>query len=167
MAPHGIFPAHGEDAWVAIACRDDADWSALAGIVDAEWTRDARFEQLAGRLAHQDELEQKLGEWTRTRPASETATALQRERVPAAAVQRPGERIDQDPSTAAWGLWPTVEHTTMGDVRVDGLPVHFSETDWEITRGGPCLGEHNERVLGELLGLSTAEIADLRREGVI
>ncbi len=167
MAPHGIFPAQGEDAWVAIACRDDADWNALAGVVGADWTRDARFEQLGGRLAHQDELERLLGAWTRARDARDTATALQRARVPATPVQRPGERIDQDPNTSAWGLWPTVKHTAIGDVRVDGLPVHFSETDWEIARGGPCLGEHNERVFGELLGLAPAELAELRREGVI
>ncbi len=167
MAPHGIFPAASEDAWVAIACRDDADWRALAAVVGAEWARDARFERLAGRLSHQDELESRLAGWTRARTARETAAALARERVPATAVQRPGERIDDDPNTAAWQLWPTVEHTAMGDVRVDGLPVHLSETDWEIARGGPCLGEHNERVFGELLGLPTAEIAELRREGVI
>ena len=44
-------------------------------------------------------------------------------------------RIDNDPNTAAWGLWPTSHHTLMGDVRVDGLPVHLSKTDWEIARG--------------------------------
>jgi crotonobetainyl-CoA:carnitine CoA-transferase CaiB-like acyl-CoA transferase len=203
MAPHGIFPAQGEDAWIAIACRDDAEWSALARVVAADgnrpregdrqapsarseaqpsegrsprppagvhasdWTRDPRFERLSGRLAHQDELERKLSEWTRARPARETAAALVRERIPATPVQRPGERIDEDPSTAARGLWPTVKHTAIGEVRVDGLPVHFSDTDWEISRGGPCLGEHNEHVYGDLLGLSPGEIAELRREGVI
>ena len=55
----------------------------------------------------------------------------------------------------------------MGRVRVDGLPVHFSKTDWHIERGGPCLGEHNERVYGGLLGLSASEIDGLRGEGVI
>jgi crotonobetainyl-CoA:carnitine CoA-transferase CaiB-like acyl-CoA transferase len=167
MAPHGIFPAQGDDAWVAIACRDDADWGALAGVVAADWTRDARFQHRAGRLEHQDELERMLSEWTRARSARETHAALVRAGVPATPVQRPGERIDEDPSTAAWGLWPTVKHTAIGEVRVDGLPVHFSETDWEIARGGPCLGEHNERVFGELLGLAPSEIAELRRAGVI
>ena len=55
----------------------------------------------------------------------------------------------------------------MGDVRVDGLPVHLSETDWRLERGGPCLGEHNDYVYGDLLGLAPAEIASLREEGVI
>jgi crotonobetainyl-CoA:carnitine CoA-transferase CaiB-like acyl-CoA transferase len=53
----------------------------------------------------------------------------------------------------------------MGRVRVDGLPVHLSRTDWSITRGAPCLGEHNDHVLGELLGLAPEEIDALRADG--
>ena len=49
----------------------------------------------------------------------------------------PEERIDKDPNTADWGLWSTIKHTAMGSVRVDGLPVHLSETDWELERGAP------------------------------
>jgi crotonobetainyl-CoA:carnitine CoA-transferase CaiB-like acyl-CoA transferase len=55
----------------------------------------------------------------------------------------------------------------MGAVRVDGLPVHLSETDWRIERGAPCLGEHTEEVLTGLLGLSPADVAKLREEGVV
>jgi crotonobetainyl-CoA:carnitine CoA-transferase CaiB-like acyl-CoA transferase len=87
--------------------------------------------------------------------------------VPAAAVQKPGERIDQDPDTEGFGLWPTVKHSKMGSVRVDGLPVHLSATDWHIEQGGPCLGEHTEEVLAELLGLSSAEVDELREQGVV
>ena len=58
----------------------------------------------------------------------------------------PEDRIDHDPGTSEWGLWPTAHHREMGDVRVDGIPLHFSETDWSIERGGPCLGEHNHQV---------------------
>ena len=55
----------------------------------------------------------------------------------------------------------------MGEVRVDGLPVHFSETDWQIARGGPCIGEHTEQVLTSLLGLSSQDVAELRAQGVV
>ena len=55
----------------------------------------------------------------------------------------------------------------MGEVRVDGQPAHFSKTDWQVQRGGPCLGEHNEEVLTRLLGYSADEVAALREEGAI
>ena len=60
-----------------------------------------------------------------------------------------------------------MHHREMGNVRVDGLPVHLSATDWEITRGAPCLGEHNDLVFSEVLGIDEREIADLREQGVI
>jgi len=166
MAPHGIYPAQGEDAWIAIACRDERDWRAFASVVAEPWTDDRRFHGIAARLASQDELDAAVSRWTAERERFATATALQSAGVPATAVQRPGERIDSDPNTSAWGLWPTVTHTKMGRVRVDGMPVHFSKTDWRIERGAPCVGEHTDLVLRELLGLGDAELSRLREEGV-
>lgn len=167
MAPHDIYPSSGEDNWVAIACRDDTDWETLEGVIGDSWTGDERFATLGGRLEHQSGLDEKMSSWTRERDKFEVANALQRAGVPAAPVRKPKERIEDDPNTVEWGLWPTVQHTEMGDVRVDGMPMHFSKTDWSIQNGGPCLGEHNDYVFGELLGLDPAEIDSLREEGAI
>jgi benzylsuccinate CoA-transferase BbsF subunit len=167
MAPHGIYPARGDDEWVAIACRNDAEWAALAGLWGEAWARGPGLAALAGRLAAQDELDAKLAAWTRPREKAALVATLQAAGVPAAPVAKPAERIDHDPATAGFGLWPTVHHSKMGDVRVDGLPVHFSKTDWTLERGGPCLGEHTEEVLGRLLGLSADDVAKLRAEGVV
>jgi crotonobetainyl-CoA:carnitine CoA-transferase CaiB-like acyl-CoA transferase len=166
MAPHNIYAASGDDEWVAIACRDDAEWRALAGEI-GESAADPRFAALDGRLAHRDDLEALVGRWTVNRDKFEVQRCLQALGVPAAAVQRPEERIDKDPNTAAWGLWPQVHHGEMGDVRVDGIPVHASATDWEIKRGAPLLGQHNHEVYGGLLGMSDGEIEALTAEGVL
>ena len=167
MAPHGVYESAGEDEWIAIACRGDDDWSAIVETVDEPWAREQRFADLDGRLAHEDELDALLGAWTASRDKFAAAESLQARDVPAAAVQRPHERIDHDPNTAAWGLWPTVQHSAMGAVRVDGMPVHLSETDWSMEHGAPCLGEHNERVIGGLLGRSAEDLERLRAAGVI
>ena len=167
MAPHGIYPSAGGDNWVAIACRDDRDWGALAGVVATDWSADPRWTTLTGRVEGQDELDTLLAAWTGPLDRFELAAALRTAGVPAAAVQRPGERIDDDPGTTDWRLWPTVTHSKMGDVRVDGIPVHFSKTDWAITRGAPCLGEHNEVVFGGLLGYSEQDLRTFREEGVL
>ncbi len=165
MAPHGIYPCAGDDDWISIACRSDDDWHALAGLIDAPWT--AAFERLDARLADQDGLDEALGRWTSVRDKFALQTALRALPIAAAAVQKPEERIDQDATTANFGLWPEVQHTAIGAVRVDGQPVHFSETDWQSTRGGPCLSEHTEDVLTRLLGMSAAEVAELYEEGVL
>lgn len=167
MAPHNVYPARGVDEWIAIACRSDADWESFGSIVDEAWTRAAHFEKLAGRLAHQAELDTLVSRHTQQHDKFELATRLRGGGVPASAVQRPSERIEDDPGTTAFGLWPSVMHSKMGRVRVDGLPFHLSETEWRIRSGAPCLGEHNDYVFGELLGLDTDEISDLRSSGVI
>ena len=167
MAPHAVYPAAGEDNWIAVACRDEADWAALAAAIGEPWTADARFASLEARIEHEPALDEALGAWTDSRDAFATAERLRGAGVPASAVARPEDRVEHDPSTSAWGLWPEIEQTDMGRVRIDGMPVHLSETDWEITRGAPNLGEHNAEVYGGLLGLDAEEIAELRAEGVI
>jgi len=167
MAPHGIYATRGDDNWIAIACRDDTDWAALATEVGQPWAQRAEFRTLAGRLEHEDEIDRSLAAWTSERDRIGLARVLRAAGIPATAVLRPKERIDEDANTASWGLWPQVVHSEMGKVRVDGLPVHLSETDWEIRRGGPCLGEHNHRVFGDLLGYSDEQLQAFREEGVI
>ncbi len=167
MAPHNIYPADGDDEWVAIACRDDDEWKALAGVIGERWTRDPRFDRLTGRREWQDELDRNIANWTASRGKFEIAEACQAAGLPAAAVNKPEERIDHDPNTEAWGLWPTVQQSAMGDVRVDGIPVHMSQSDWSMERGGPCLGEHNEQVLVDLLGYEQADVERFRQGGVL
>ena len=167
MSPHGVYACDGDDEWVAIACRDDDDWRALAGVVGQSWCKDASYAPVDARLAAADAIDAKLGAWTAGQGKFEVQRKLLGVGVPAGAVQKPEERVDRDPNTATYGLWPTVHHREMGDVRVDGLPVHFSKTDWKIERGAPCVGEHTEEVLSRLLGLSAADVAQLREEGVV
>jgi benzylsuccinate CoA-transferase BbsF subunit len=167
MAPHGVYPGRAEDTWVAIAVRDDRDWAALVELIGEPWASDPRFGDLDGRLAGQDELDRRIGEWTGTQERDAVVAAVRAGGVPCAPVLRPYERCDDNPDNDAWGLWPTAVHSQHGPIRVDGLPVHLSGGDWQIQRGGPRLGEDNERVFGEVLGLSDKEIAQLAEEGVI
>jgi benzylsuccinate CoA-transferase BbsF subunit len=167
MAPHGIYPCREDDAWLAIACRHDDDWAALVDVVAEPWAKDGALATVAGRLAAQDRLDAELGTWTATRARDDIAAVVREAGVPVAPVKRPPERCDGDVDNEAWGLWPTVAHAKHGPVRVDGLPVHLSGTDWRLERAGPVLGEDNERVLSEVLGLTTAEIGRLATDGVI
>jgi crotonobetainyl-CoA:carnitine CoA-transferase CaiB-like acyl-CoA transferase len=167
MAPHAVYAAHGDDRWVALACRDDLDWQRLCALLDDPAAFDPRFASVAGRLADQDALDEIVGRWMRERGADQAAAAIVDVGIPASVVKSPAERIDQDHDLEAWGLFPTVHHPLIGDVRVEGLPLHLSETDWTADKGGPRLGEDNDRIFGDLLGVAEDELARLRAEGVV
>jgi crotonobetainyl-CoA:carnitine CoA-transferase CaiB-like acyl-CoA transferase len=165
MAPHGIYRCVGDDEWVAIACRDASDWHRLAVVIGETWTGEPAYATLEARIENEDELDAKLTRWTETKGKYEVQQRLREADIPCSAVQKPRERIEDDPDTE--GLWPRVTHSAMGSVAADGLPVRFSKTPWRIERGAPCLGEHNDEVFGRLLGLSRDQVQALREEGVI
>ena len=165
MAPHGIYPCKGDDNWIAISCRDNADWQLLSASINQAWT-DA-YDQDTYRLQQQSDLDQEMNQWTRQYDKFELQTQLRSLPIPVAAVQKPAERINSDPTTKNWGLWPSIQHSAMGEVTVDGKPVHLSETDWQMQRGAPCLGEHNEEVLTRLLGMSLEDVQQLVAQGVL
>ncbi len=166
MAPHNIYASAGTDDWVAIACRDDGDWKALAGVIGIA-PDDERFATVTARKENEGELDDVVAQWCVVRDKFSAAAALIAVGVPASPVQKPEERIDHDIGTSEWGLWPTVEHAAMGSVRVDGLPAKLSKTPWSMTRGGPVLSADTETVLGRVLGYSPEQVTALREAGVV
>jgi crotonobetainyl-CoA:carnitine CoA-transferase CaiB-like acyl-CoA transferase len=167
MAPHGIYAAAGDDRWVALACRDDDDWKRLSAILDDPAASHPRFATLAERIANEDELDAVVQRWVRARDAVDAAEQLVAGGVPASVVKSPRERIDEDPDLDVWNLFPKVRHPLLGELRVEGVPVHLSDSDWSADKGGPLLGEDNQRILGELLGVDSADLHRLRGEGVL
>tara|TARA_B100000579_G_scaffold254999_1_gene209934 strand:- start:98 stop:1357 length:1260 start_codon:yes stop_codon:yes gene_type:complete len=165
MSPHGIWPTKGHDNWIAIAVRDDREWQILSQIIGETWSSEDRWTRIENRVQDEDELEELLTTWTLNHDRQELAQELINAGVPSAPVLKPQERIEYDQRTAE--LWVTVEHTEVGECKVEGLPVRMSETPWSIARGAACLGEHNQYVFGELLGLSDEEIETLAAESVI
>ena len=118
-------------------------------------------------MRDQDALDLVVSGWCATQDKFELQSLLRTLPIPVAAVMKPAERIDGEHAVGDDGLWPVVRHSAMGDVRVDGQPVRFSRTDWAYERAGPCLGEHTEEVLAELLGMTGADVAELREAGVV
>jgi crotonobetainyl-CoA:carnitine CoA-transferase CaiB-like acyl-CoA transferase len=167
MVPHGVYAAAGEDSWVAIACRDDDDWERLAGVIDEPWVLDDDLATFTHRFARRHMVDEQIEAWTRRYERRKVVDVLKAAGVPAEQVATPEDRIENDPRTSTWNLWPWVHHDEIGDTRVEGIPIHMSESDWSIARGAPCLGDDNEYVYGSLLGLSEAEITDLGARGVI
>jgi crotonobetainyl-CoA:carnitine CoA-transferase CaiB-like acyl-CoA transferase len=172
MSPHGAYRCAGGDHWIAIACRDDADWRRLRGTMgEPEWSRDPRFDTVAGRRAHEDELDHGVETFTRGYERYALADQLAAAGVPAAPVQNARDRVECDVQLRAGDYFVPLPHTETGMWPLERLPFQLSENPVHaggtIRRGPPCLGEDTHTVLRDLLGLTDDEIRRFEDAGAL
>ncbi len=167
MAPHGAYPAAGEDEWLTIAVRSDAEFAALCSVVgESGLARDPRFADVVSRHHNQDVLDGILAGWTKTRSAEEAAEMLSAAGVPAMPVMTI-PRLVEDPQLRARSFFELVAHAVAGTWEIDSVPYHYSETPAHVRLPPPAFAEHNDYVFRHLLGLSEAEVESLKAGGII
>lgn len=168
MAPHGVYPTAGDDRWISIAVGSDADWRAMAQVMGApELGADPRFATSPGRLASKAELDTVVSRWTAGLDANLAAERLQAAGVAAHASWTTPE-IAADPHLRARRAIVTVQEPDGKERAAVGVPMRLSKgAEIGIDRGTPKLGEHEDYVYGELLGMSRAERQALQDEEVI
>jgi len=166
FVPHGAFACRGEDRWVAVACWDDDDWTRLAGVLGLDGATTSRLATLAARQAAVDEVEGLVEAWTATRDAAAVAETLQAVGVEAVPVADLGD-ASADPQLAHRDHFVTLVHPCMGPCGYERNGFRLSDAPAGYERTSPTLGEHNEMVLGEVLGLTSAERRRLEDEGVL
>ncbi len=167
IAPHGVYPAAGDDRWVAIAVTDEEQWKSLCDAIERpELVGDERFVTVTERLAHQGELDEALSEWTQLHDAHEAEQALQQRGVPASAVQTSSD-LYADPQLAHRGHFADVKHATLGGITVEGSHFRLSRTPARIERAAPTYGQDNQHVLETILGYGPERIAELAAQGIL
>jgi crotonobetainyl-CoA:carnitine CoA-transferase CaiB-like acyl-CoA transferase len=167
IAPHGIYPAIGEDKWLTLTVADDAQWRSLSGVAkDQTWATDKRYETTSGRLDHADALDAAISSWSASQDRDELVANLRVAGVASSPVLSV-EELWHEPHFTARGMKQSVDIPIYGQEDLFKAPWRFSDFAPEITRCGPTTGEHNGLVFGELLGLSGGEIAELEERGVI
>ena len=167
-APHGAYRCEDEDGkerWISIAVADDAEWSSLLAVLSAA-NSDVRFSTHGSRLLHRAALDQFLEKPVRSRNADELTTALQAAGVAAYPVQNCMD-LHQDDNLEAFDFWQWLEHKEMGPSVYEGLQHRLSATPGELRSAAPVLGQHNDEIFHDMLGLSPAEIEQLKQEHVI
>lgn len=165
--PQGVYACLGKDQWVAISVDSDAAWRDVCqAIGQPHLADDPRFATILARRRHQDALDQILTAWTQEREHYQAMQSLQAHGVAAGAVLTGGDTLD-DPHLKARGFWDVVEHPEAGTYKQVTTPWRLSKNPRRTAVPAPGLGAHNHYVLGELLGLSTADIADLEAQGII
>jgi benzylsuccinate CoA-transferase BbsF subunit len=170
-APHNAYRCadepDGTERWCVIAVGSDAEWQALrTALGDPAWVRDPRYATLAGRKAHEEELDRHLATWTAERSPEEVMALLQTHGVAAGVVQDGRDLLDRDPHLRERGYFFTMDHPEMGPSRYHRLAFTLSATPAQF-RPAPLLGQHNHYVLSTLLGLSDAEIEQYEKDGVL
>jgi crotonobetainyl-CoA:carnitine CoA-transferase CaiB-like acyl-CoA transferase len=166
MAPHGVYPASGEDNWLAIACVDDADFAALCDELGCPaMAQDQTYATLEGRLRHVAELDREIATATRKFDREALAGRLRGRGLSATAAYSTGALI-HDPAFAASGMMVPLNHKECGERPTPTLPVRFSSITPDY-RPAPLAGEHTGAILTELLGYSDDEIARLKLDKVI
>lgn len=167
MAPHGAYPCSGEDQWCAIAVESDEQWEALRrALGDPPWAYDDRFQRVEGRLRYQDEIDGHLGEWTRSRSPQEVMHLLQSVGVPAGVVQRSSDLL-RDPQLAHRRFFHYMDHPEMGNIPYTGHQFRIRGYESGPRFPAPLLGQHNDLVMRELLGMTDEEIAEVVATGAI
>ncbi len=168
FVPNGVFACAGADRWVAISCRNDTEWAALVSYLgEPTWATDPSLATLAGRAAREDEIEERIREFTATRNEFDLFHSLQAAGVTAGPVLNAKDAAE-DPHLQETGAWTRLPATAdYPETDFGRAPFQFSKSDVR-TRTAPCeLGEHNDYVYREVLGLNDEAIERLRADGHI
>ncbi|GIE90263.1 CaiB/BaiF CoA transferase family protein [Actinoplanes regularis] len=166
VAPSNVYPsADGSD--VLIAANQDTVFRRLTdamgrpGLAD-----DPRYATHGARGEHQTELDQLISEWTATVPSAKLLALLHEAGVPAGGIYT-AEDIIADPHVQAREAVVTVDHPELGPLKMQNVAPRLSATPGSVKWPGPALGASNQEVYQGILGLTDAELADLRSRGII
>jgi crotonobetainyl-CoA:carnitine CoA-transferase CaiB-like acyl-CoA transferase len=165
-APHGVFPCAGDDRWISVAVANEQEWRGLQDAMGGPpWAQAPEFATPAARVKNINALHERLAEWTRPGNDYDLAHLLQRHGVAAAPVLNVADLL-HDPHYRARGTFIEVTHPLGFRETIYGAYVKMSRTEPAV-RPGPCIGQDNEHVFKELLGISEERYRQLIEEQVI
>jgi crotonobetainyl-CoA:carnitine CoA-transferase CaiB-like acyl-CoA transferase len=164
QAPHGVYPAAGDDSWLAIAVPDDASWGRLEQVCG--WPHDPTLATASERLARVDELDERVAAWTAGHDKNVAAELLQDAGVSAMPVMGPLDHLS-DPHLLERAAFDEIEHPVGGTEHHIANPTRFSRTPTRTAGPAPCLGADTRRILREWLGLDDAELDRLDQVGAL
>ena len=167
MAPHNVYRCEGDDAWVAIAARDDAEWRAIStALGDPGLGSDPRYATLAARKRNEVDLDRTVAKWTVGRSPREVMERLQALGVPAGPIMNVIDLM-ADPHLTERGFAIEMDHPETGKQTMAGLPARFGAMPELAYFSAPLLGQHNDSVFGELLAHPEEQIRKLEQSRAI
>ena len=166
-APHGCYRCKGEDCWCVIAIQTQEEWISFCDAAGhREWLTDHRFAEPAARIAYRRELDYWINKWTANHTPHQVMLILQRAGIAAGVVQT-AEDLYRDPHLRERAFSTEVFHPQVGWVTRAGPSVRLTQHGSSPGGDAHTAGQDNDAVLGEILGMSPAEIADLSERQVL
>ena len=167
MSPHSVYPASGYDQWVAIAVSNDDEWRAMCKVAGhPEWIEDPRFADLKSRKKNEAELDSLISEWTKRESPYGIMHTLQEAGVSAAPVMSVFDLV-ASPHMLERGYFVDINHPEVGPRMTPGIPVKFSGMPKLNYYAAPTLGQHNDFVFKEIVGLDDETYSRLVADRVI
>ena len=165
IVPYTTYQA--ADAMVAIGIGNERQFGRVAEVLGhPEWAKDPRFTSNRARVENRDVIDGFINEALSHDDADAWLDKLKAVGVPCGRINSVADALD-DPHTAARDMIETVEHSTIGALKMLGIPFKFSDTACSVRRAPPTLGQHNDEILKGELGLDDKAIAELRQAKVI
>ena len=170
FAPHGCFPCKGNDEWVVLAIRNDDDWKSLCSLLGQNnLAQDNRFKDPLSRHSNQDYVDPLIREWTLQYKQTQVMEILQNNGIPCGAVLNALGMLS-DPNFRARGFFERVDHTPetgLGTREYVSRGWRLGSSDVTIRGQAPQIGEANDYVLRDMLGLEETDISSLDKQEAI
>ncbi|OLB75235.1 MAG: formyl-CoA transferase [Alphaproteobacteria bacterium 13_2_20CM_2_64_7] len=165
IVPYASYQA--ADAMIALGVGNERQFARLADVLGhPEWAKDARFASNRARVENRAVIDSLISEALSHDKADAWLAKLKAAGIPCGKINSVAEALE-DSQTAARKMIETIEHPTVGALKMLGIPFKFSDTACSVRRPPPTLGQHSEEILSGELGLDDKAIADLRRQKVI
>jgi crotonobetainyl-CoA:carnitine CoA-transferase CaiB-like acyl-CoA transferase len=146
----------------------ESEWRHFCDVLGSpDLSTNPYFATVSARLAHADELDSLIEEWTAGRTAYEVMNAMQEAGVAAGVVQNVEDQFRRDRQLAARQFFEEIEHLKKGPVMATGIPLGLTGTPGRTTETGAAIGQDNDYVFGELLGMTSKEISEYIGIGAI
>ena len=155
------------DGMIALAVGNDSQFAKCAAVLGhPEWAGDPRFTKNRDRVANRVLVDGMVGEALAKAPTAAWIGKLQAAGVPSGPINTVSQAF-ADPHTAARRMTETVEHATIGDLSLIGIPFKFGDTPAAVQRPPPTLGQHTDEILQQDLRMDERSIDTLRAQKVI
>ena len=165
--PQGIFPCAEPDTWLVVSITADEMWPALCRVIGrADLAGDHTLATANGRRSSEANIEDAIAAWAKGIKAEDAMQALQADGVGAGVAQRPTDLL-HDTSHVERGFWQELDRDVVGPQPHPTTAWRFDGTRGPLKHPAPLLGEHNQQILGGILGLSGDELAALEAAGII